>query len=92
MNVNEVFNNMMATNKGHIELDIDGYACSGKINGDAGAIILGIKSLITELAKQTNKSEEQILEVVINFVNCSRVLEAESKEQLDVIVELINKM
>lgn len=92
MNVNEVFCNMMNDSNGKINLTIDGFTCSGDIQGDAGAMFIGIRSIITALAKQTGKTEEEILTVLVNFFDCSKTLTAESNEQLKVMVELINRM
>lgn len=92
MSINEVFNEMLKDSEGTVNLKIDGYTCSGAISGDAGAIIISIRSLVAALAKSTGKSEEEIMKVVDSFIACSRTLTAESKEQLDVMVELINKI
>lgn len=92
MSVNEVFNDMLGDSKGQINLTVNGYACSGNIDGDPGAIIISIRALISALANNTGKTEEEIMQVVEHFMGCSRTFKAESKEQLDVMVELFNKI
>lgn len=92
MTLNEVFNDMLQDSKGEIHMTVDGYAVNGTIKGDAGSVILTIRALITNLAQNTGKTEAEIMEVVNHFMSCSQTFKAESKEQLDVMVEIINKM
>lgn len=75
--------------KGHFEINIDGNKIEMDYNGDSAAFLVATSNMIRGFAQATGATEESALRAIIYYLNNSRTFAAESKEQLDVIEEIL---
>lgn len=82
----------MLQSKGHIEIDIDGGAATGKIKvNDAFVVLITVSFLIDKLVECSGRSLDEIIHDLLLFRKITDCVDCESAEQMDVMREILKK-
>lgn len=87
----ELFKHLEAAHA-KIKIEVDGT--SGRVEVQKANLkgeFIATTLLISDLSKRTNTSVRVITEAINGFLNISNTLEAESKEQFEVIKEIVKQ-
>ena len=78
--------------KGHFEIDINGLTpqIKGEFNGGA-ALIIAAHAMILTMAKAAKVKPQEALSAVITFMRDTQSLVADSREQMDVMNEILKR-
>ena len=88
----EFIKQAISQTKGHIEIDIDqgGGTIKAQVSDYLG-LIMGINEIALVASKQTGESLDETFENVKILRSICNIMECESKEQLDVVREIIKR-
>lgn len=76
----------------HIEIDINKGASTCRVCGDSGVgILIGIIELCMTAEKKTGKSMDEMFMFAKSIKSMSDIIDCESKEQMDVMREILKK-
>ena len=76
----------------HIEIDINKGASTCRVRGDSGVgILIGILELCRTIEQMTDLSVDEIFMVAKSLKSISYTIKCESKEQMDVMREILKK-
>lgn len=78
--------------KGHFEIDINGLTpqVKGEFSGGA-ALIIAAHAMILTMAKAAKVKPQEALSAVITFMNDTSSLVADSREQMDIMKEILKR-
>lgn len=78
--------------KGHFEIDVNGLEpiIKAECNGGA-ALLIAAHAMILTMAKQAKIKPQQALMAVITFMRDTQSLVADSREQMDVMNEILKR-
>jgi hypothetical protein len=78
--------------KGHFEIDVNGLEpiIKAEFNGGA-ALLIAAHSMILTMAKSAKIKPQEALMAVISFMSDTSSLVADSREQMDVMNEILNR-